>query len=179
MSRSKATLSVPQPQATSALSREFRSEVPYIVNFAFDAETLDAEATSRLDQQAEWIIDHPFAKIRIYGHTDKIGLESYNDDLGMRRADQVVAYFVSKGINQDRLEIVLSYGEAFPLVNTDDPERANRRVMTDVSGVLQFEGRGEQDRQTPKRVGTVRIVDRVPPIDGDESLQELESVVVN
>ncbi|NNE80488.1 MAG: OmpA family protein [Silicimonas sp.] len=142
------------------------------MNFSFDAEMLDAEATSRLDQQAEWIIDHPFAKIRVYGHTDKTGSEVYNDDLGKRRADQVAAYLISKGIDQSRLDVVLSYGEALPLVATEDRERTNRRVMTDVSGVVRVMQRDQQDRVSRSR--SVQFVDRVPQIDSDDQFQVQE-----
>lgn len=153
-------------------------QVPYIVNFAFNAKSLDAEAISRLDQQAEWIVDHPFAKIRVYGHTDKIGSDVYNDNLGQRRADQVVAYLVSKGIDEDRLEVVLSYGEAFPLVDTNARERANRRVMTDVSGVIRVPVRDNDDNDpAPRR--TVQIVDTVPPTDGETQLQSQEFIEQN
>ena len=52
MSRSLTAVQPPQPMAISALSREFRAETPYIVNFDFDSDDLDAEAMDRLDIQA-------------------------------------------------------------------------------------------------------------------------------
>ena len=55
-------------------------------------------------------------------------------DLGLRRANRVVAYLVAKGINAERLEALISYGEEFPLINTEDRELANRRAITAVSG---------------------------------------------
>lgn len=123
--------------AISALSREFRAETPYIVNFDFDSDDLDAEAMDRLDIQASWIIDHPNVKFRVYGHTDKVGDIAYNAELGLRRAQRVVAYLMSRGIGEERLEAVSSFGEDLPLVLTEAPERLNRRTLTDVIGFIE------------------------------------------
>ncbi|NND22988.1 MAG: OmpA family protein [Silicimonas sp.] len=135
-SRSSTAILVPTPAAVSALSRKFRAETPYIVNFGFDSDRLDAQALAELDSQADWIIDHPNVKFRVYGHTDRVGHHDYNAALGLRRAEQVVAYFMSRGISEDRLETMASFGEDLPLVDTDAAEPMNRRTMTDVIGFL-------------------------------------------
>ncbi|MBT8425381.1 MAG: OmpA family protein [Silicimonas sp.] len=135
-SRSSTAILVPTPAAVSALSRKFRAETPYIVNFGFDSDRLDAQALAELDSQADWIIDHPNVKFRVYGHTDRVGHHDYNAALGLRRAEQVVAYFMSRGISEDRLEAMASFGEDLPLVETDAAEPMNRRTMTDVIGFL-------------------------------------------
>ncbi|MEK6217251.1 MAG: OmpA family protein [Boseongicola sp.] len=132
ISRSATVLQVPQPAALTALSLKFRSETPFLINFGFDLDALDEESRGNLDLQAEWILAHPNVKFRVYGHADKVGNSKYNDDLGMRRATTAVNYLVAKGINVRRLEAVVSYGEDAPVINTEDRERANRRVVTDV-----------------------------------------------
>lgn len=132
MSRSATVLQVPQPAALTALSLKFRSETPYVINFGFDLDTLDGEARQDLDVQAEWILAHPNVKFRVYGHAEKVGNPKYNEALGMRRAATAVDYLVTKGIKVRRLEAVVSYGEDAPVVDTEDRERANRRVVTDV-----------------------------------------------
>lgn len=164
MSRSAATVAVPQPPAVSALSRKFRAEVPYFVNFGFNADVLDPEARARLDRQAVWIIAHPTTMLRIYGHTDRVGSAAYNEDLGMRRAERVVAYLVSRGIDAGRLEAVVSYGEDLPLVDTEERERMNRRVLTDVVGILPVNGPHDDEPRLSSRL----IIDAIPPIDDNE-----------
>lgn len=119
-----------------SLSRRFASEVPTMVNFEFDKAVLDGEARAILDQQADWIRQFPEVKFRVYGHTDLVGSNAYNQRLGLRRAQAVVAYLVSKGISRSRLEAVVSYGETQPLVVTEGRERRNRRTITDVSGFV-------------------------------------------
>ena len=131
-SRSAVSVNVPQPGSITALQRQFQAQVPYVVNFGFDEDTLDAEALERLDAQAEWIIDNPDVKFRVFGHTDRVGNIDYNADLGMRRAQRVVDYLVSKGVEAERLEAMLSFGEENPLVDTEDRERMNRRAETEV-----------------------------------------------
>ncbi len=132
ISRSAIVLQVPQPAALTALSLKFRAETPYVVNFGFDLDALDAEARGNLDVQADWILAHPNVKFRVFGHADKVGNPIYNIDIGLRRATNAVDYLVSKGIDIRRLEAMVSYGEEAPVIDTEDRERANRRTVTDV-----------------------------------------------
>ncbi|MBL4806711.1 MAG: OmpA family protein [Rhodobacteraceae bacterium] len=116
------------------LSARFRAEVPTMINFDFNSTVLDGEAQRVLRLQAEWIIATPTVKFRVYGHTDKVGGNSFNQRLGLRRARVAVNYLVAQGVPRNRLEAYTSLGETQPLVNTEDRERLNRRTITDVVG---------------------------------------------
>jgi peptidoglycan-associated lipoprotein len=118
------------------LAERFAREVDSTVNFAFNSSRLDAAAMATLDQQADWIRQFPEVRFRVYGHTDLVGADAYNQRLGKRRADTVVNYLVSKGISRSRLEAVVSFGETQPLVLTQQPELRNRRTVTEVSGFV-------------------------------------------
>ncbi|WP_425073995.1 OmpA family protein [Sagittula sp. S175] len=118
------------------LSQRFASEVMTTVNFAFNSSALDAGAIDTLREQANWIRQFPEVRFRVYGHTDKVGGDSFNKRLGMARANAVVNYLVSQGISRSRLEAVVSYGETQPLIVTDGRERRNRRTVTEVSGFV-------------------------------------------
>lgn len=117
-----------------SLAERFHDEVTDTVTFAFNSTQLDAEARRVLDRQAHFIRQFPEVRFRVYGHTDLVGSAGYNQRLGLRRAQTVVAYLVSRGVNRARLEAVASYGETRPVVNTQDRERRNRRTVTEVSG---------------------------------------------
>jgi peptidoglycan-associated lipoprotein len=119
------------------LSDDFRRSAPDMITFAFNSAVLDPTAQRILDQQAAWIIRHPQVRLRIYGHTDLVGSPAYNYQLGQRRADVAAAYLVSRGVSATRLEAVASFGETRPLVRTNDPERLNRRTVTEVVGYAQ------------------------------------------
>jgi outer membrane protein OmpA-like peptidoglycan-associated protein len=122
--------------AAIALAGRFDTEVPSMVNFAFNSATLDADAQAALRQQANWIRQFPEVRFRVYGHTDLVGNAAYNQRLGLRRAQAVVGFLNTQGIDRSRLEAVASFGETRPLVQTPDPERRNRRTVTEVTGFV-------------------------------------------
>jgi len=116
------------------LQAQFEREAPTVVNFDFDKANLDGEAASHLDEQVAWLKKNEGVRVRLYGHTDLVGSEGYNNSLGLRRARAAMRYLVSKGVAADRLEAVESRGEREPVVNTENRERANRRTETIVIG---------------------------------------------
>lgn len=118
------------------LANRFANQVPSMVNFAFDSAQLDGDARAALRQQAHFIRQYPEVRFRVYGHTDAVGSNAYNKQLGLRRARMVVNYLVSQGIGRSRLEAVASFGETQPLVVTEGRERRNRRTVTEVSGFV-------------------------------------------
>lgn len=133
------------------LTLKFANEVPARINFAFNKWDLDAEARAALDQQAAWIMAHPKIKFRVYGHTDKVGSNAYNQRLGQRRANAAVNYLISKGVDRKKVEAVASYGETRPVVLTEEPNRENRRTVTEVSGFFRKDG-GELDGKYAVRI---------------------------
>jgi len=120
-----------------ALGTRFAAEVPSTVTFAFNSATLDGAARDALDAQANWIRQFPEVRFRVYGHTDLVGSNAYNQALGLRRARAVVAYLGSRGVSRSRLEAMVSYGKTQPVIDTPAPEQRNRRTVTEVSGFVQ------------------------------------------
>jgi outer membrane protein OmpA-like peptidoglycan-associated protein len=125
-----------QIEATQSLAPRFASEVPSTITFAFNSAALDSQSRAILSQQANWIRQFPEVRFRVYGHTDLVGSNGYNYNLGLRRARAVVGYLASQGISRSRLEALVSLGETQPLVVTQGRERANRRTVTEVSGFV-------------------------------------------
>lgn len=121
---------------TVALAERFSAEVPDTINFAFNSYELSDEARSILKKQADFIRQFPEVRFRVFGHTDKVGSNAYNQRLGLRRAQAAVAYLSSLGISRSRLEAVVSYGETRPLIATNEAEVRNRRTVTEVSGFV-------------------------------------------
>jgi outer membrane protein OmpA-like peptidoglycan-associated protein len=131
------TLAMTEPERfTIALGERFAAEIDSTITFAFDSAVLDADARATLTQQARWIAQFPEIRFRVYGHTDKVGSETYNRQLGLRRARAAVNFLVAQGISRDRLEAVTSFGETRPLIPTEGRERQNRRTVTEVSGYV-------------------------------------------
>ena len=125
-----------QIEASEALATRFANEVPSTITFAFNSAELSESARNTLRGQARWIRQFPEVRFRVYGHTDLVGSNSYNEALGLRRAKAAVAYLVSQGIGSARLEAVASFGKTRPVVQTNSPEQRNRRTVTEVSGFV-------------------------------------------
>lgn len=119
------------------LGERFAREVPTTITFPFNSAQLTPEAQAVLDRQANFIRQFPEVRFRVYGHTDLVGSNAYNQALGQRRAEAVVAHFAARGISRSRLEALVSYGETRPVIQTTEPEEQNRRTVTEVSGFVQ------------------------------------------
>ncbi len=119
-----------------ALGKRFAAEVSPVVTFPFDSAELTPEAQAVLARQADWIRQFPEVRFRVYGHTDLVGSEAYNQALGLRRARAVVAFFETQGISRSRVEAVASLGETRPVIYTEAPEQRNRRTVTEVIGFV-------------------------------------------
>jgi len=122
--------------ALTSLDQRFRKASPTMINFDFNKSTLSTEAKAILDRQAVWIKRYPMVRFKVFGHTDKVGSNAYNNALGMRRARAAVNYLVARGVPRRSLIAAVSRGEREPLVNTEDRERLNRRTVTMVAGYV-------------------------------------------
>jgi OmpA-OmpF porin, OOP family len=101
------------------------------VNFAFDSAVVQEQYFTDLGELAKFLKRFEDVDVKIDGHTDSVGAETYNQQLSQRRAQAVVDTLVNQhGIAASRLQAV-GYGESEPVASNDTAEgRAeNRRVM--------------------------------------------------
>ena len=104
-----------------------------LANFEFNSDKLTPAARENLDEFARALKDPRLAgsKFEIDGHTDAVGPEQYNLGLSERRADAVVSYLASEGIESSLL-VAKGFGKSKPRVaNPYSP--LNRRVETHLS----------------------------------------------
>jgi outer membrane protein OmpA-like peptidoglycan-associated protein len=101
------------------------------VKFGFDKYGLSDEAKAALDAFAQKIkAENDGVYIEIQGHTDNIGSEKYNLELGYKRAEQVLRYLnMEQGFPLHRMNVI-SYGEYKPAADNSsvDGRKENRRV---------------------------------------------------
>lgn len=92
-------------------------------------EILDSEQPL-LEQNVRWLKGNPNAVLILEGHCDEWGEANYNLQLGDLRAREVKAYLIERGIDAERMIMVVSYGEQRPLDPraTNEAWAANRRV---------------------------------------------------
>jgi outer membrane protein OmpA-like peptidoglycan-associated protein len=93
------------------------------VYFDYNEFSLSVKAISNLNKQIAFLQEST-NKIKVSGHTDKVGSNSYNDQLAKKRATSVILYLKSKGINSSRF-VEVSAGKRKP-ISTDAGK--NRRV---------------------------------------------------
>lgn len=113
--------------AIRALERKnFRFEPIY---FDYDKDEIREEFRPFLTEMVKVVSSHSDLRIKVTGHTDADGSDSYNIDLSRRRAEAIIAYFVSLGLSSDRIRIEFK-GESDPVGDnsTEMGKQLNRRV---------------------------------------------------
>ncbi|MEQ9443447.1 MAG: OmpA family protein [Cyclobacteriaceae bacterium] len=115
--------------ASQSLSLTRKAIASEEILFELESFALGRKAYSYLDGVAGFLQENPDENIRVAGHTDSSGTDSFNQQLSEKRARAVADYLVHKGISSSRIKTV-GYGEKRPLVkNTSDANRQlNRRV---------------------------------------------------
>ncbi len=110
------------------------------INFKVNSADLLPASNKVLDKAVAVLTEFPDVKVEIQGHTDDQALKAGgkfadNDALSQARAETVKAYFVKKGIAEDRL-IAKGYGSSQPVTDPtglkggalNKARAANRRV---------------------------------------------------
>jgi outer membrane protein OmpA-like peptidoglycan-associated protein len=105
-------------------------EIKESVQFDQESAVLLPESFGLLDVVVRIVQAHPeIMRLRVEGHTDKLGSKRENLELSQQRAAAVRDYLVSKGVAAERLEAV-GYGEDRPIASnkTKEGREKNRRV---------------------------------------------------
>lgn len=118
------------------------------VSFDFDSASLKSAFTPTLNKVADVLQRYPKTVIHVVGHTDSVGSESYNQRLSEQRAQSVVDFFGSRGIDPNRL-YAFGRGELEPRASneTEAGRQLNRRVELFVKPIV--EGQEAEAYQAP------------------------------
>ncbi len=97
--------------------------------FDFDEAELRASTRENLLKLTSTLGKYEDTNLRIVGHTDKVGSESYNTQLSQRRARTVADFLADQGIDPTRF-LILGQGESEPVADNDTEygRQQNRRV---------------------------------------------------
>ena len=117
---------------------EIIKEVPVIkevvlsaaASFGVGSSVLLPGAYGDLDNIAKTMLEEKTSKWLVEGHTDNTGSANKNKALSLKRANSVVSYLVSKGINRNRFT-VRGMGFDYPVADnrTEEGRTKNRRVV--------------------------------------------------
>lgn len=105
------------------------------VNFEFDSDKIIPSSYASLEQVRDVLLrEKDLLRVEISGHTDVRGNNKYNLNLSQKRAEAIINYLVSEGVDSDKL-VPVGYGEEV-LINhcenakdcTEEEHLENRRV---------------------------------------------------
>lgn len=100
------------------------------INFVTNSAEITPDSDPILTKALNTLRTNPNLRVEIQGHTDDVGSNTANQRLSEKRANSVRDYFVSKGIDANRMT-ARGYGEDQPLVPNDSQENRsrNRRIQ--------------------------------------------------
>jgi peptidoglycan-associated lipoprotein len=104
-------------EAEEARQREVQrvmSVLTAMVFFEYDQSSLTPEGERLLRDKSTILRDNPEVRIRVEGHADERGSTEYNVALGNRRAESVVRFLTSFGLDASRFTTT-SFGEERPM----------------------------------------------------------------
>lgn len=106
----------------------YKTEVLPGVTFATDSAELTDKARTILTALASRLLEEG-SRVEIAGHTSATGTVEYNMQLSQKRAQAVVDYLVSKGVDPNNL-VAKGYGMSQPVTTNDTQvgRDANKRV---------------------------------------------------
>jgi OOP family OmpA-OmpF porin len=94
-----------------------------------DEEVVNEHTEEFFRELADFLIANPNDKISIIGHTDDVGSQKFNEDLGLKRAKEYESHLTTLGVKTDQI-IVSTKGKSEPIADnsTDEGRQKNRRV---------------------------------------------------
>ena len=126
---------VVRPDAPPALDGNVRVE--QAVLFQSGSAVIADQFVPTLELGVAVMALNPQVQMVVEGHTDSVGSDADNLALSQRRAEAVVDYLVSRGVDIERLEAV-GLGETSPVADneTADGRQINRRIEVDLLDLL-------------------------------------------
>ena len=99
------------------------------ITFERGSSELTQQAMNTLDIAAKTLLDNPSIQIRIEGHTDSSGSPEVNLTISKQRAQSVLDYFETSGIDGSRMEAE-GFGDKHPIASNETAEGRinNRRI---------------------------------------------------
>ena len=131
----------PQKQTVVNESKDFKNTIDaskikagesFRINnlfFMADSSSFTPNSIRALDELAEFLKRNTLVKVEIGGHTNGLPAHAYCDKLSTDRAENVVNYLISKGVQKNRL-IAKGYGKRMPIADnaTEYGRKLNPRV---------------------------------------------------
>jgi len=143
-------------EALARITETTRTPMGMVVNlgedsflFDFDKTTLRPENREILSRIAGVLLASHGYRLYVYGHTDDLGPDEYNQQLSEGRAEAVRSYLAEAGIPGEIIE-VHGFGETSPKIDSESraARQRNRRVEIGVIDTI-INYQGTVDETTP------------------------------
>lgn len=116
-------------QVTQTPDNRLKLDIPTDISFDLNRAAIKPNFQPILDKFAATLVENPYSKVTIIGHTDNTGSDAINNPLSVNRAANTRDYLAARGVASNRISID-GRGSREPLVANDtEANRArNRRV---------------------------------------------------
>ena len=101
------------------------------VFFDFDSAVLKSGGYAEITRVANILVKYQQTSIRVEGHTDTEGSESYNQALSERRAVAVASALIQRGVDSQRIQTI-GCGESQPISTNSATNRRVNIVITPI-----------------------------------------------
>ena len=125
-----------QNSKTTKAVEENESSYPVAVYFDFNSKVLNKESKGILSAFAKVLNENNTLKVLLTGHTDDVGSEEYNYQLGVSRANAVKEYLIKSGVDAKRItteSLGLKHQETFENKSEAEVRSLNRKTIIEVS----------------------------------------------
>jgi outer membrane protein OmpA-like peptidoglycan-associated protein len=116
-------------QVSQTADNRLKLDIPTDISFDTNRSNIKPNFRPILDKFAASLVENPYTKVNIVGHTDSTGSDAINNPLSINRAANTRDYLASRGAASNRFNID-GRGSREPVASNDtDANRArNRRV---------------------------------------------------
>jgi outer membrane protein OmpA-like peptidoglycan-associated protein len=92
-------------EVTQTADNQLKLDIPSDISFDTNRADIKPNFQPILDRFASGLVENPYARVTIIGHTDSTGSDAINDPLSINRAARTRDYLVSRGVASNRISI--------------------------------------------------------------------------
>jgi outer membrane protein OmpA-like peptidoglycan-associated protein len=139
-------------EVTQTADNRLKLDIPADISFDTNRANIKSNFRPILDKFAASLVENPYTKVTIVGHTDSTGSDAVNNPLSVNRAAQTREYLSARGVASNRFNID-GRGAREPIASNDtDVNRArNRRVEIFVAEQQATAQAPQQQQMQPQR----------------------------
>jgi outer membrane protein OmpA-like peptidoglycan-associated protein len=116
-------------QVSQTADNRLKLDIPTDISFDTNRSNIKPNFRPILDKFASSLVENPYSRVTIVGHTDSTGSDAINNPLSVNRAAQTRDYLASRGVASNRFNID-GRGSREPVASNDTESNRsrNRRV---------------------------------------------------